>query len=244
MTSIGQPPQYLHDLYAGLFTYVKIMGVEQNDISSDFVMGLEMMLNESLPRTEIDKVQIAILRTLVSIRKNIFCNMIGQSKCAPWLLWISIGTVINNLGLLGKIEVHVKDGKYVVNRTKEKMNIDESRLRKELANMCISPIPTKAKFETNANPNPKFESKPKAKTKVKPTSDFEPIIYGTLAQTFVTVKQKVRPESDSGSDSNSDSNSNVDSEPALKSDLTAYLNEEPDSDDDPIVSPSVAKYSS
>lgn len=133
----SNPPAYLIKTYNALLTYVDYNMSKNAAITDEFTQTIQTMLNDAIPKTEIERVQASMLRALASINKIEFSNLLKNSKFEPWLLWASIGGVIHKLGLLGKIEIRQTDTGYIVVASKNPRTfatggIDEVALHNEI----------------------------------------------------------------------------------------------------------------
>ncbi len=114
-TQFTRPPQYLYKTYGALRSFTNYaLSTNGGALTDDFVHTFQTMLNDSLPKTEIEKVQAATMRSLCIINKFQFKRLLQGSRCEAWLLWASIGSVLADLGLLGRLNIRRGESGYVV----------------------------------------------------------------------------------------------------------------------------------
>ncbi len=145
MNNLGNPSPRLNTVLGAMRSFVTYaLGTPitaDTQITPAFLETFQKMLNDSLPKTEVEKVQEAMLRSLCALNKSMFRQLLQGSRCEAWLLWASVGTILHQLGLINRITVRRDETGFILTlgalprpAAARAGEIDEEALHREITN--------------------------------------------------------------------------------------------------------------
>lgn len=177
-------PSYLVKTYRAIrgyiSSYMSYVTQSKTSIDDEFYETLERMLNEALPKDEIDKVTAEVIYMLSSINPGSFTNYIDKTPAEPFMLWAKITPFLHRVKLYGKVYIRKDTTGFIVQK------MDPSKMKKT-KNRNINMAALKADLEREESksshrktsnkkpfkhPSPPYKSTPKAAVDPNDAPDF------------------------------------------------------------------------